>query len=205
MSVDLNKKLTLPGKKAAYPTKTTMNLMQHESTSQRLPGLILVGIFAVLLLVLVGKFGVYDPLAQYHSQQQQLQQAQAEMDGITAQLADYADVELKYRCYSYGYLTDEEAALVDVLSVVDSSKTIVDGYGRLDSIAVSQNAVSLECTVSSLADVSKIVADFYKDPTVVSVTVGSASNTEDGIRTSLVVAVAKTADSAAGTEGGEQG
>jgi hypothetical protein len=206
MKLDLNSEIRLGSKRSAYPSKRTMNLMQHERTAQKLPGLILLGVLGLLVLAVVVKFGVVDPLHRYYDQKSQLADLQAQNDAYTAQLADYSDVETKYRVYSYGYLTDEESALVDVLSAVDKSKAIVDQYGSLDSITISQNTVSLECTVSALDDVSGIVADFYAEPEVVSVTVGNASDAQEdgGIRASLLVTLAKPAEDGT-AEGGDQG
>ena len=205
MSVKLTSEITLPSKKAVYPTKTTMNLMQHESTAQKLPGRILVGMLAAAVLLLLAKVAVYDPLTAYRAEQNTLEQRETELAGYTAQLSDYQDVETRYRCYSYGYLTEEEAALVDVLRLVDASKTILDRYGSLASLAVSQNAVSVVCRVSALSDLSRIVSDFYDLPEVTSVTVGSASDAEsDGtIRASFVVTAANPASDTAAAKGGE--
>jgi len=206
MKLDLNSDIRIGAKSSVYPSKKTMNLMQHERTAQKLPGLILIGILGLVVLAFVVKLGVIDPLHSYYEQKQQLADLQSQLDQYTAQLADYSDVETKYRCYSYGYLTDEESALVDVLSAVDKSKAIIDQYGSVDSITVSQNTISIDCTVSALNDVSNIVADFYEEPEVMSVTVGNASDEQEdgGIHSSLVVTLMKP-DTETTAEGGEQG
>jgi type II secretory pathway pseudopilin PulG len=206
MKLDLNSNISLGAKSAAYPSKRTMNLMQHEGAAQKLPGLLLLGILALAALVLIAKFGVMDPLQRYSEQKNQLASLQQQLDACTAQLADYPAVETKYRCYSYGYLTDEEAALVDVLGAVDKTKAIIDKYGALDSITISQNAISLECSVSSLDDVSGIVADFYAEKDVAGVTVGNAADDPEkgGIRASMVVVLSKTAGDDTAKDGGQE-
>ena len=118
--MDLKQEVSLSalkrGKAPAYPVKTSINLV--DTQQQRGNLLAQLGLFAIAL-VLIGvfaKFAVVDPLAASAASSNEVSAAQARLDVLAAENADYAELNAQYDRYVVPGLSEEEQnALVESL------------------------------------------------------------------------------------------
>ena len=104
--MDLKQEVSLSalkrGKAPAYPVKTSINLV--DTQQQRGNLLAQLGLFTIAL-VLIGvfaKFAVVDPLAASAASSNEVSAAQARLDVLAAENADYAELNAQYDRYGRG-------------------------------------------------------------------------------------------------------
>ena len=172
-------------KKTAYPTKTYMNLYYRPDRTTKPSTIALYVLFAVVVLLGLSKWLVYDVWAENQAAQKSLAAAQEELDGVLIQLTDYNEVQERYFRYS---ATDEERALVDRMEVLTMLEAAV-GNAALDSIAVSGSQVRLQISNVTLAQIADIVYRLESSPMVAGTVVNTAATTgADGLDGDLVQA-----------------
>ena len=164
------------------PQKTGINLNLQEDR-QRDRRTLLIGILAIAALVtVVVNFGV---LQQYR----RLDKAQAAYDRVHTQyvsaqeaLSDYDRVLLEYRTYSMEWATDgseDNGTLVDRQKVLDLLEQEMLSRGRLVSLQVSGNKMTVAMSGMSLDQISRMFDVIQQSPIVSNVELNLAS-TEDG-------------------------
>ena len=164
------------------PQKTGINLNLQEDR-QRDRRTLLIGILAIAALVtVVVNFGV---LQQYR----RLDKAQAAYDRVHTQyvsaqeaLADYDRVLLEYRTYSMEWATDgseDNGTLVDRQKALDLLEQEMLSRGRLVSLQVSGNKMTVAMSGMSLDQISRMFDVIQQSPIVSNVELNLAS-TEDG-------------------------
>ena len=133
--MDLKQEVSLSalkrGKAPAYPVKTSINLV--DTQQQRGNLLAQLGLFAIAL-VLIGvfaKFAVVDPLAASAASSNEVSAAQARLDVLAAENADYAELNAQYDRYVVPGLSEEEQNLVDRDVVLNLLQQKVMGVGHL--------------------------------------------------------------------------
>lgn len=170
---------------AAYPTKTSMNLFYKPDRTTKPATLALYVLFALVVLLGLGKFLVYDLWAENQQAQRSLTSAQNELNGVMSQLADYNDVQNRYFRYS---ATDEERAIVDRMEVLAMLETLAGNAG-LNTIAISGDRVSTQLSNVTLAQIAEIVNRLEASPLVAGTVVSTAATTgADGVDGDLVQA-----------------
>ena len=164
------------------PQKTGINLNLQEDR-QRDRRTLLIGILAIAALVtVVVNFGV---LQQYR----RLDKAQAAYDRVHTQyvsaqeaLSDYDRVLLEYRTYSMEWATDgseDNGTLVDRQKALDLLEQEMLSRGRLVSLQVSGNKMTVAMSGMSLDQISRMFDVIQQSPIVSNVELNLAS-TEDG-------------------------
>ena len=158
-------------RKEAYPTKTSMNLFYKPDRTTKPSTIALYVLFALVLLLGLSKWLVYDVWMEKQEAEQSLAAAQAELNGVMLQLADYKEVQERYFRYS---ATDEERDLVDrmeVLAMLDSAA----GNAEINSISISGDHVQIQISNVTLAQVAEIVNRLEMSPMVADTVVQTAS------------------------------
>lgn len=180
-------------KKTAYPTKTYMNLFYKPDRTTKPSTIALYVLFALVVLLGLSKWLVYDVWADNQAAQRSLAAAQDEFDGVMLQLTDYDEVKERYFRYS---ATDEERALVDRMDALAMLDGAV-GNAALDSIAINGDRVQIQVSNVTLAQTADIVSRLEKSPLVASTVVNTAATTRDEgdlVQASIVIQLQKEAD-----------
>ena len=207
MSV-LDKQISLGGKSAggkkakgrgAYPTKTTINLVQSEGASGSLAARIISVLAVIALVCIFGKFLVADPLSQMFASTRQVEAARAELSELTAKNADYTELQEKYAHYIVSDLTDEESVMVDRDTVVNMIQTTLSSGGTLTAVTVSNNVLTATIGTDDLATISRIVSTLESNELVAHVTVSTAQGTDTALTGTVQVTFA---DAGTVAEGG---
>ena len=151
--LNLKKELSSANK---LPSKTTMNLYQPVKDENDLktfiPGLIIV----IIVVLLLAKFGVVGRIQHLNELESQVATQQQLLDSMVSQLTDYDDIKTKYIRYTKNYMSDEEGGVVDRIRIIDLISNKVENIGKVDSININGNTVSLAVIVSKLDQVRQI-------------------------------------------------
>ena len=158
-------------RKAAYPTKSSMNLFYKPDRTTKPSTIALYVLFVVVVLMGLSKFLVYDIWMEKVEAEQALAAAQDELNGVMLQLTDYNEVRERYFRYS---ATDEERALVDRMDVLAMLETAA-GNAELNSIAISGDQVRIQISNVTLAQTADIVNRLESSPIVAGTVVQTAA------------------------------
>ena len=159
--------------------KTSINLV--DTQQQRGNLLAQLGLFAIAL-VLIGvfaKFAVVDPLAASAASSNEVSAAQARLDVLAAENADYAELNAQYDRYVVPGLSEEEQNLVDRDVVLNLLQQKVMGVGHLSSLRMEKNTATVTCLGADLNEVSALVESLESDQRVAHVTVSTAQGEND--------------------------
>ena len=169
-------------RKAAYPTKTSMNLFYKPDRTTKPSTIALYVLFALVLLLGLSKWLVYDVWMERYEAEQALAAAQDELDGVMLRLADYNEVQERYFRYS---ATDEERALVDRMEVL-AMLEITAGDAGLYTISINGDQVQTQLSNVTLAQVAAIVDRLEASPIVAGTVVSTATTGNSGGNSDLV-------------------
>ena len=133
--------------------------------------LVLIGVFA--------KFAVVDPLAASAASSNEVSAAQARLDVLAAENADYAELNAQYDRYVVPGLSEEEQNLVDRDVVLNLLQQKVMGVGHLSSLRMEKNTATVTCLGADLNEVSALVESLESDQRVAHVTVSTAQGEND--------------------------
>lgn len=185
------------GKTPAYPTKTSINLVDIEKTRGNLMVQLALFVIALMLIGIFAKFAVIDPLASSMASSNDVAAAQARLDALTAENADYAELNAQYDRYVVPGLTEEEQDLTDRDTVLDLLQQKVMDVGYLSSLRVVGNTATVTCLGADLNQVSALVENLETDERVSHVTVSTAQGENDSGTSATIQIVFKGAN---GTE-----
>jgi hypothetical protein len=188
--------------KYRYPTKTTMNLIAEEQRASTLFRAILVVILVALLLAagyIYGVEGINDKIAEKESYVASLQ---SQLDGYYAKLSDYAEVAANYRKYSYGYMSEQEVAIVDRIDILDVIESEIMTIAIINRVTIAGNIVAVQFTGLTLEEISNLMLKLEAHDIVSAVSVSTAGTNEkeSGLTANMVITFAnvdKTADEGA--------
>lgn len=169
------KTLTKPSLKKQAPaaSKSTMNLAFHES-SFRLSRVLPVILIIVIIAALFAKFGFIDMISKKTAAYAELGQKQEQMQSISTKLAEYDELAAEYGRYSYGWLTEDEAALVDRMAVLTIIEKTIDADATVQDMAVNKNVLIVNISGITLENTSALVNKLENDPLVKNVSVYTA-------------------------------
>lgn len=176
------------GKKKAVASKSTMNLSLHKSSFQpkRVIPVVLVIIIAA---VLFSKFGFMDQLAKKSAAYADLAQKQETLSKISAQLVDYDELAAQYGRYSYGWLTETEASLVDRMDLLEILETTISPVAVVKDFAINNNIVAVNLSDITLDETSVLVKELESDPRIESVTVYSAKADDSDMKAQVAMTI----------------
>lgn len=162
-------------KKAVYPTKTSMNLFYKPDRTTKPSTVALYALFALVCLLGLAKWLVYDLWTERNAAEQALASAQAELNETMLQLADYDEVHLRYVRYA---ATEEEQQLVDRMEVLAMLDGAI-GNAYLNSISISGERVQVQLSNVTLARIAEIVRNLEASPLVAGTVVNTAATARD--------------------------
>lgn len=164
-------------KKTAYPVKRSMNLFYKPDRTTKPATIALYVLFALVCLLGLGKFLVYDVWEETAQAQRALAAAEAERNGVMAQLADYNEVKERYSRYS---ATEEERALIDRMEVLALLDEAVGATADISAISIGGSTVQLQFSGVTLAQTAEIVKKLEASPIVAYTMVNTAATTQSG-------------------------
>lgn len=182
------------GKTPTYPTKTSINLADTERTRGNLMVQLALFVIALVLIGIFAKFAVVDPLASSMASSNDVAAAQARLDALTAENADYAELNAQYDRYVVPGLTSEEQDLTDRDTVLDLLQQKVMDVGYLSSLRVMGNTATVTCLGADLNQISTLVENLETDKRVSHVTVSTAQGENDSSTSATIQIVFKGAN-----------
>ena len=118
---------------------------------------------------------------------QQLANARAQLDALTAENESYTELSQEYSKYVVTGLTEEEMDLSDRNELIDLLSDTVMRATYLSSVKVVGNSVAVTCVGVGLQDVSGLVQELEQDERVAYVTVSTAQEKDCLLYTSRCV------------------
>ncbi len=160
--------------KGVYPSKRTINLYFKEDKTSKPSTMILYGLFGIVLLLAVAKYGVLDMITELDEAKSEYEQKQEELEAYLDKLVDYKEVTSQYNRYSQSYLETNEIFCdrMDLLAMLE--ETIFE-QGNVSNVAISSNTVSVNFTGLDLEQTALLTTEIEGYPIVKSVTVNTAS------------------------------
>lgn len=164
------------------PTKTTINLAKKESKKK---DVLTVAVGAVLIAALAGsiaKFGVLDQLARLNAAEAAYNQVHAQYLQTQQAVADYPEVEARYRTYSRKWMNvgDQNGlAKVDRLDVLDLVERRMMPRGQVNSVSLRDSVMVVSMSGMNLRQISEMVELVRADPIVESAALNLASTEQD--------------------------
>ena len=178
-------------KKTTYPAKRTMNLYYKPDRTTKPATAALYVLFALTILLGLSKLMVYDLWAEAREAESQRAAAESQLGAVMAELSGYDEVRERYSRYS---ATEEERALVDRMEVLDLLDSAIGVEARMDSAAISGDAVQVQFSGVTLAQTAQIVKSLEASPIVAGTMVNTAATTEDAgalVQTSVLIQLVK--------------
>ena len=158
---------------ASYPAKRSMNLYYKPDRTTKPATIGLYVLFVLTCLLGLSKFLIYDVGMEALQAQQSLAAAEAQLESLNLELADYEEVWERYSRYS---ATDEERALIDRMEVLALLDQAVGA--SLDAVSISGETVQLQFSGVTLAQTAQIVSALEASPIVAYTMVNTAATTQ---------------------------
>lgn len=173
--------------------KQSMNLAIIEKKQINPIRVLLTTLVAILILGVVGKFGVldrYDKVAQACSAMQDQQDL---YNALLIANAAYDDVVLEYNKYSFGAMTEEERAVADRGQVLNLIEEYLVTEAMIENVDLNGNELNVEMSGINLEQASSLINVLLTDALVDSVNVASANSEESD----TVISAGETTESEA--------
>ena len=167
-------------KKSVTPSKNTMNFVHHESSFNVKKLIPVIGVIVVIAAVGV-KFGFLDQLDKKTRKYNELADRQSIFASFEAALSDYNKTEEEYGKYSYGWMAEEETAIVDREQIMELLEETVQSRAGIKSIAINSNAVTLNLHGLTLEQAGTIVAELEESPIVNSAAIQNIKSVDDDL------------------------
>ena len=169
-------------KKPVYPTKTTINLAESNQAPRHLGRDLALFVLALVVIALFAKFGVIDQYRRLDAAQAAYASVHTEYTQMQELLKGYDRLLMEYRTYSMEWATDgseDNGTLVDRQKALDLLEQEMLSRGRLVSLQVSGNKMTVSMSGMSLDQISRMFDVIQQSPIVSNVELNLAS-TEDG-------------------------
>ena len=116
-------------------------------------------------------------------------QKQETLSKISAQLVDYDELAAQYGRYSYGWLTETEASLVDRMDLLEILETTISPVAVVKDFAINNNIVAVNLSGITLDETSVLVKELESDPRIESVTVYSAKADDSDMKAQVAMTI----------------
>lgn len=164
-------------RKERLPEKRVMNLYYKPDRTTKPATIALYVLFALVCLLGLGKFLVYDIWADTVQARNELAAEETRLAGVMAELTDYGEIRERYQRYS---ATDEERALIDRMEILNLLDSAVGSTAVMDTVVIDGDTVQLQFSGVTLAQTARIVRALEASPIVAHTTVNTASTTREG-------------------------
>ena len=162
-------------KKKTVASKSTINLSCHKSSFQP-KRVIPVVLIIIVAGALFAKFGFLDLIDKKGDAYSDLAQKQETYSAVNARLIGYDELADQYGRYSYGWMTDTEASLVDRMDVLDILENTIYPVAHIQDFAVNNNILAVNISGLTLDQTSALVQQLEDHPLISSVSVYSATS-----------------------------
>jgi len=141
------------------PTKVGINLNMREKRTGEFVRLGIGCAVAILVVALVGKFGVYDQYQRLADAEAAYGQVHKEYEEVRQELSGYDEVLTEYRSYSMDWMTNSDDSKyqyvsVDRRDVLDLVESEMMTRGTVNSVLVRNDLVSVSMSGMSLEEIS---------------------------------------------------
>ena len=196
MAEEKKKSIISPLKqKKETAAKTAMNLAFHESEFSAGKFLPAAAVLAVGILVFL-KFGIIDQISKKTAALNELGKRQSELTLYQAQLKDYDELAEKYGRYSYGWMSEQEAGLVERDKVLTLIENKIAAKSTVENFAISSNVLTVNLRGVTLDEARAIVKELETDPIVKRATIYSATAKNSELRAEIFMTVTLTKEEA---------
>ncbi len=175
-------------KKIVIPRKVGMNLVNVQSAFD-VKKMAIILVLVVLALGLFAKFGIIDQLAKRTAAQNELSLAQQQMQAIQIKEAKYGDLEEKYGRYSYGWMSEEEASMLQREQIFDVVETKIAPSCVIETMSLTGNTMSLSVRGITLDEARELVKVLEEDKRVSAATVYSAVASDEKLTARISMTV----------------
>ena len=138
---------------------------------------------AVLGLIALIRFGIYDPLTKLANTEKLLGQKREEYEQFAAENADFDDVYIEYIHYAPSE-NEEEAALCDPVDVIDLVEDLVRSRTDINRLSISGNEAVIELPSTTEKEIGELMValtdDVMVSDVVVSATMSDGEVNEEG-------------------------
>ena len=152
--------------KGKLPTKDYINVLVNRKQSFSLRDRWPVVILIALLLILFGKFLIFDRFAAVIKETRHVETLQSQLIDTNRQIEDLSDVDEMYAHYTTADMTPEELGRVDR---VKAMRLIEDAFlnGNVSrSWNLTGNVMTLQVSGASLKDLNQLAAELEEEPIV---------------------------------------
>ena len=174
-----NLKGSLKGSKGSqYPSKTSINLVVTDDSTQFTPRTAVMLVLVLLFAVVFCKFAVIDVMGAASQAESRVSAAQAQLSTLQAANADYNEVQAEYDKIGVSGLSEDERALADRGDVIELIENTASQLGSLQAVRVSGNTMELQFSDRTLHDVSRLMQVLESKDIVAGVSVSMAKTDE---------------------------
>lgn len=174
-----NLKGSLKGSKGSqYPSKTSINLVVTDDSTQFTPRTAVMLVLVLLFAAVFCKFAVIDVMGAASQAESRVSAAQAQLSALQAANADYNEVQAAYDKIGVSGLSADERALADRGDVIELIEKTASQLGSLQAVRVSGNTMELQFSDRSLHDVSRLMQVLESKDIVAGVSVSMAKTDE---------------------------
>lgn len=164
-------------KKEIYPSKRHMNLYYKPDRTTKPATVSLYVLFVLVLLLGLAKLLVFDLYMDVRDKEEEYASVLREAEQYEEELKDYDEIHTRYVLYSK---TDEEAAQVDRMEILDLIDATVRANAQVENVSITGNQAQVQLFGVTLGQTADIVSQIEESPIVASTSVNTAVTTQDG-------------------------
>lgn len=165
----------MAGKKTVYPTKRSMNLYFKVDRTTAPATAALYVLFALAVLLALGKIMIYDFMMQEKQQENQLLSLEQRTVQQMQQLENYDQV---LEDYIRSVPTQQEQDQPDVMELLALIDTTIRPAARVSQVDIADNQVVISFSGVTLAQAADLVVRLEQSPLVADTQVDTASSTD---------------------------
>lgn len=184
MALNWSKEISFSGLKKSkakpnneYPEKTYMNLVVSTKREVDTRKTVITGVIALIAVILVVKFGIFDFYARVNDKVAELNVQQQNLNVLNTGLAKYDAVLSEYESYESISVTADGLVVnaVDALALVDR---YIAPSASIMSISLAGDTMAINVTDISLDGVGQLVSTLYAQDMVANVSVATAATAQ---------------------------
>lgn len=185
MKLDMEIRPRRKGKQEVYPTKRTMNLYFRQDRTSAPATAALYILFALAVLLVLGKVAIYDPWAETTALEEQAAALEAQNAAQIEQLKDYNQV---LQDYLRVLPTQQEQGLVDRLEILNLIDRVVRPAAQITKLSIKEDKVLLTFSGVTLSRAAELVTQLEQADFVATTSVDTAtSGQEEGNQATVTV------------------
>lgn len=185
MKLDMEIRPRRKGKQEVYPTKRTMNLYFRQDRTSAPATAALYILFALAVLLVLGKVAIYDPWAETTALEEQAAALEAQNAAQIEQLKDYNQV---LQDYLRVLPTQQEQGLVDRLEILNLIDRVVRPAAQITKLSIEEDKVLLTFSGVTLSRAAELVTQLEQADFVATTSVDTAtSGQEEGNQATVTV------------------